>query len=163
MTGHRGPVWSLGFVPDSQYLLSASADETVKIWDVEYGTAVGEETVAMESAEEDTEAGRGARLFRKCRACHTVDPDGGNKAGPTLYGVFGRPAGAVQGYPYSDALNGTGLVWTEENVDRLFAEGPDQFIPGTKMPLQRMPDPEDRAELIAYLKRVTDPARTDGQ
>ena len=72
----------------------------------------------------------------------------------------GRPARS-RVIPYSDALTGTGIVWTEENFDRLFDEGPDLFTPGSKMPLQRMPDPRDRAELIAYLKRITDPDRRD--
>ncbi|MDH5557503.1 MAG: c-type cytochrome, partial [Alphaproteobacteria bacterium] len=133
------------------------ADGIVRIWDVEYGSPLGGELSETAVGTGNDEGGRGARLFRKCQACHTVDPDGGNKAGPTLYGIFGRPAGTVPGYPYSNALSGIDLLWTEENIDRLFAEGPDLFTPGSKMPLQRMPDPQDRAELIAYLKRISSP------
>jgi len=104
-------------------------------------------------------AGRGAKLFRKCVACHTVTADGGNRAGPTLYGVFGRRAGTIDGYNYSNALRHSGLVWTEETIDRLFALGPDEYTPGSKMPLQRMPSAEDREDLIAYLKAVTGATR----
>jgi cytochrome c len=126
------------------------------LWDVEYGTPLGGEDIAYGGADGTAaEDSRGARLFRKCRACHATTADGGNKAGPTLYGIFGRRSGSVDGYPYSEALADGRLVWTEETVDTLFAEGPDAFTPGSKMPLQRMPDPEDRAELIAYLKRIT--------
>ncbi|MCK4866518.1 MAG: c-type cytochrome, partial [Alphaproteobacteria bacterium] len=159
MEGHEGPVWSLSFTPDGRLLLSAGADEIVRIWDVEYGIPLGGELTEMIGAGHDEDGSRGARLFRKCRACHTTEIDGANKAGPTLYGVFGRLAGTVEGYPYSDALVGTDIIWTEENIDRLFAEGPDQFTPGSKMPLQRMTEPRDRAELIAYLKRITDSER----
>ena len=90
--------------------------------------------------------------------CHTISPNGRNKAGPTLYGVFGRRAGSVAGYKYSDGLKRSGVVWNEETIDALFDQGPDVYTPGSKMPLQRMPNAEDRAELIAYLKRVTAPA-----
>ncbi len=81
--------------------------------------------------------------------------DGGRRAGPTLHGLFGRRAGSVAGYIYSKALRESRLIWTEETVDALFAEGPHTYTPGSKMPLQRMPASRDRAELIAYLKRVT--------
>ena len=99
----------------------------------------------------------GAKLFRKCQACHTVTADGGNKAGPTLYGLFGRRAGQVEGYRYSEALANSELVWTEETIDALFDEGPDHYTPGSKMPLQRMPSAADRATLIGYLKEITAP------
>src|SRR3712207_15531 len=104
---------------------------------------------------------RGAELFRRCSACHTLTPDGGNRAGPTLYGLFGRPAGAVPGYPYSEALRDSGIVWTEETVGDLFERGPHVVTPGSKMPRQHMPSAADRAELIAYLRRVTAPAAAD--
>lgn len=101
------------------------------------------------------EAAPGARQFRKCAVCHSVTEDGGRRAGPTLHGVFGRRAGSVAGYNYSRALRESRLIWTEETIDALFAQGPHTYTPGSKMPLQRMPESRDRAELIAYLKRVT--------
>ena len=100
---------------------------------------------------------RGAALFRKCAACHSVAADGAKRAGPTLRGLFGRRAGMVGGYKYSDALRGADLIWTEETVDALFAEGPHKYTPGSKMPIQRMTSAEDRAHLIAFLKRITTP------
>ena len=156
--GHREPVWALAFTPDGRRLLSAGADEVTRVWDLASRSEIGASDTVAEAAEpvaaESTDA-RGAKLFRKCAACHSVTADGGNRAGPTLYGVFGRRAGTLDGYNYSQALRHSSLVWTEETIDRLFALGPDEFTPGSKMPLQRMPSAEDRENLIAYLKSIT--------
>lgn len=99
----------------------------------------------------------GQRLFRACAMCHTLTPDGGNRAGPTLWHLFGRKAGSVAGYHYSTALRESGIVWTEEAVARLFEIGPDTLTPGSKMPMQRIDDPQKRADLIAYLRQATAP------
>jgi len=155
---HRQPVWSLAFTPDGQRLLSAGGDEVTRVWDLANRSEVGASgavTDAAVPAAAEAEDTRGAELFRKCAACHTVTADGGNRAGPTLYGVFGRRAGTLDGYNYSEALRHSEVVWTEETIDRLFALGPDEYTPGSKMPLQRMPSEEDREDLIAYLKAVT--------
>jgi cytochrome c len=151
---HKGPVWSVAFTPDGRTLLSGGADGLVISHRVDAapepeGAPVA---VAQEPAAADE---RGAELFRKCVACHTVTPDGGHRAGPTLHRLFGRVAGSQPGYPYSPALQDSDLVWTADTVGRLFEIGPENLVPGSKMPLQRMPDPEDRARLIAYLKQVT--------
>ena len=157
--GHSEPIWALAFTPDGKRLLSAGADEVTRLWDLDSRSEIGaSDTVAEAAVPTEAEAGdsRGAKLFRKCVACHTVTADGGNRAGPTLYGVFGRRAGTIAGYNYSEALRHSDLVWTEETIDRLFALGPDAFTPGSKMPLQRMPSDEDREDLIDYLKSITD-------
>ena len=99
----------------------------------------------------------GAELFRKCVACHTVTSDGGHRAGPTLYRLFGRPAGGHPDYPYSAALQHSDVIWTEETVARPFEVGPEVMVPGSKMPLQRIPNAADRAALVACLKRITTP------
>ncbi|MCL6607157.1 MAG: c-type cytochrome [Geminicoccaceae bacterium] len=159
---HRGPVWDLAFLGTPPALWSAGNDSIVRRWSEgdpppePVGTADSARNLAAATAPAG-EGERGAKLFRACVACHTVTADGGNRAGPTLYRLFGRPAGSVPGYPYSESLAKSGIVWSEETVDRLFALGPETFTPGSKMPLQRMPDPADRAALIAYLKRVTTP------
>ncbi len=101
------------------------------------------------------DAGRGEALFKRCVACHSFEPNGRNKAGPRLHGLFGRKAGAVPDYKYSPALKDSALVWTPETVDALFAKGPEEVVPGSKMPLQVMSNPKDRADLIAFLKKVT--------
>ena len=160
---HRGPVWDLAFVGTPPALWSAGNDSIVRRWsegDPPLSPVDPADTTAKAAAAgaPPGEGERGAKLFRACAACHTVTADGGNRAGPTLYRLFGRPAGSVPGYPYSETLAKSGIVWSEETVDRLFALGPETFTPGSKMPLQRMADPADRAALIAYLKRVTTPS-----
>jgi cytochrome c len=161
---HAGPVWSVAFTPDGTRLLSGGADGLVISYDLseEAEVAPTAEIARVEpAAAPGDEGSRGAQLFKKCAACHTVTPDGGHKAGPSLFALFGRTAGSRPGYPYSKALRASALVWTEETVARLFEIGPDRLLPGTKMPLQRMPDADDRAELIAHLKRITAPGAAD--
>jgi cytochrome c oxidase assembly protein subunit 11 len=91
----------------------------------------------------------GEKLFaERCTACHALDA---NKFGPMLGGVVGRKSGSVAGYPYSPALKGAGLTWTADNLDRWLA-GPQQFIPGVKMPI-RVLEATSRRDIIAYLQR----------
>ena len=157
LEGHEDPVWSLRYTPDGRRLVSAGADEVLRVWDLASAREIANGVDGLAHAAEWDDGSRGAELFRKCSACHTLGEDGGNRAGPTLYGLFGRRFGEVAGYRYSEALSNSDLVWNETTIDALFAEGPAEYVPGSKMPLQRMPDPEDRAELIAFLKRVTAP------
>ena len=82
--------------------------------------------------------------------------DGVRRAGPTLAGLFGRRAGSVPGYVYSDTVANADIVWTEDTIDALFDLGPEHYIPGTKMPMQRIANPQDRADLIAFLKHNTE-------
>jgi cytochrome c len=160
---HQGAVWAVAFAPDGSTLLSGGADGLVVTYALDEEPDAGETPPAERRAaahfEVVDDGSRGAELFRTCVACHTVGPDGGHRAGPTLHRLFGRRAGGHPDYPYSEALRESGVVWTEETVSRLFEIGPDQLVPGSKMPLQRMPNEDDRAELIDYLKRVTDGAR----
>jgi cytochrome c oxidase assembly protein subunit 11 len=91
----------------------------------------------------------GRDLFNEqCAACHALDV---NKYGPKLGGVFGRRAGTVPGYDYSAALRQSGLTWSADSLNRWLA-GPQQFIPGAKMPV-RVPDPIARRDIVAYLQQ----------
>ncbi|MFZ1427001.1 MAG: c-type cytochrome [Geminicoccaceae bacterium] len=146
----RAAIWALAFTPDGDHLLAGGADGAVRVWDLATGALSGH---PVPSATQPGN-GRGPQLFAKCTACHSLSADGGNKAGPPLSGLFGRPAGSVAGYAYSPALRASGIVWTEATVARLFDVGPDRFVPGSKMPLQRLVNPSDRAALIDYLKRM---------
>lgn len=155
---HQGPVFALAFTRDGQRLLSGGLDGAIRIWEAPDWHEAAGELPPISAA--DRPAGRGAALFRKCSACHELTAPASAKAGPTLLGVFGRRAGSVPGFPYSRALKESGLVWNVATVDRLFALGPEAVVPGSKMPLQRMPDARDRADLIQFLERATRPAET---
>jgi cytochrome c len=94
-------------------------------------------------------------VFRGCVACHTLSPDQGNKAGPSLAGIFGRKIGSLPGYRYSDALKAMDVVWTPETVSKMFEVGPMAFTPGTKMPEQTISSAEDRKALVDFLAKAT--------
>ena len=94
---------------------------------------------------------------RKCSVCHTLTPDGANRAGPTLYDVFGRRAGTLAGYTFSKAIIESDIIWNAKTIAQLFDDGPDVMIPGTKMPVQRLKSIERRDELVEFLKKATAP------
>jgi cytochrome c len=112
--------------------------------------AAGGQTAAA-PAGGDPEAGK--KVFNKCKACHFVDREK-NKVGPYLKGVVGRPAAAVEGFKYSEAMKAKaaeGLVWTEENLAS-YLKSPKKFIPGNKMAFAGLKKDKDIADVIAYLK-----------
>ena len=97
---------------------------------------------------------QGRTLAKTCRQCHTFKADMPGTFGPSLYGIFGRAAGSVEGYPYSTALAAADWVWNAETIGGFIAD-PKTYLPGTQMPFPGLPEPADRAALIAYLKRAT--------
>ncbi len=153
----HGPVWALAFSPDGETVYAGGLDDAVYAWPVDlldrFEPAGGQ---ASRSFLRDPDAmPNGERQFmRKCSICHALTPAPSRKAGPTLHGIIGRPAGTVPGYPYSETLTGSDIVWTEESIDALFDLGPDDYIPGSKMPMQRITSAEDRRDLIAFLRGV---------
>ena len=96
----------------------------------------------------------GKAKFAMCRSCHTIVEGGANLTGPNLHGVFGRKAGALETYKYSDAVKNAGFVWDAEHLDKWLAE-PRTFLPGTKMTFAGLKAEKDRIDLIAYLKVET--------
>lgn len=104
----------------------------------------------------DGDPARGAEVYQRCIACHSLDR---NRTGPKHCGIFGRAAGDVPGYRYSAALADSGIIWNAESLDR-FLENPLGAVPGTRMGYAGVKDPRDRADLIAYLKEAsTDPEK----
>ena len=91
-------------------------------------------------------------VFERCAACHTgkATTDG---AGPSLAGVVGRKAGSLDDFRYSRALQRSGVVWNEANLDA-FLRAPDQFLPGTRMPFEGVASAPERKAIIDYLKTI---------
>lgn len=98
-------------------------------------------------------AALGKAVFARCMACHTVDP-GVNRLGPSLAGVIGRSAGTVPGFAYSPAMKNSRIRWDARSLDAYLAK-PMAKVPGTKMAFAGLPNPADRANLIAYLATAT--------
>ena len=109
------------------------------------------------SPAQDGNAEDGAEVFKKCRACHDVGPAAKNKVGPLLNDILGRRAGTIEGFAYSEAnksAGGKGLQWTEEELFK-YLESPLAFMPGTKMAFAGLKDPQDRKDVIAFLKKYS--------
>lgn len=121
--------------------------------------------VMLGSAAAAQDAAKGKSQFNQCRACHTVD-QGQNRVGPTLYDVFGRKAGTVEKFAYSEdmkAAGAKGLAWDEKSMDEYITD-PGEFLKkylgkdsvSNKMP-NKYPNAELRANIIVYLKDATKP------
>jgi cytochrome c len=149
------PVWSLAFTADGRRLLAGGADHVVREWNIETGKQLGTAVADVADPMAEYAGNPDAEIFRACIACHTLDPKDGNRAGPTLHGIFGRRIASVPGYHYSPAFRSMDIVWTPETVAKLFEMGPSKYTPGTKMPEQTISDPKDRAALIRFLKSET--------
>lgn len=145
----QGPVWALAVTGNE--LLTGGNDGLIRRWALD-GTPLGEGTPASVSASVE---GRGAEVFQACAVCHTLTPDDGARAGPTLHGIFGRRIATAGGYDYSDALREMDIVWTPQTVSDLFKYGPDAYTPGSRMPEQRVSSDADRAALIEFLQAET--------
>jgi cytochrome c len=97
----------------------------------------------------------GNNLVMQCRTCHGFER-GAAGLGPSLFGVFGRKAGSVDGYPYSPALADASFYWTPRALDAWLAQ-PGRFLPGNSMAYAGLRNREDRDALIASLLRLTEP------
>ncbi len=153
----RGPIWALAFSPDGQNIHAGGIEDIMYSWPVATMDRHGPMSGATRSFLEDPDTlPNGERQFkRKCSICHTLTGGSARKAGPSLHQLFGRRAGTVADYSYSEILTGSEIVWSAETINALFDEGPDHYIPGTKMPMQRIVKQSDRDDLIAYLRAAT--------
>ena len=156
LVGPGLPVWSAAFFPDGRTLLTGGSDRMISRWDAVTGEPVG--NIVMGAPEDPLAAfagDHGVEVFRACVACHTLNPNEGVRAGPTLAGIFGRKIATLPGYNFSAALKKLDIVWTPETVAKLFEVGPMAYTPGTKMPEQRIGSAEDRAALVKFLEKAT--------
>ena len=96
----------------------------------------------------------GEKVFRKCKACHTLEEGGKNKVGPNLHGVFGRTSGTSDGFKYSKAMKEAAIVWDDETI-AAYLEAPRKYIPKNKMAFAGLRKQKDRDNVIAFLKEAT--------
>jgi cytochrome c len=115
------------------------------------GPAVAEKPFAFYMSQAD--AAKGADVFKKCAACHNADKGGANALGPNLYNVVGDPIATGRGgFPFTDALKGKGGKWDFDSLSA-WLTSPKAFAPGTKMTFAGLSNPQDRANVIAYLNQ----------
>lgn len=156
LVGPGLPVWSVAFLPDNATLLTGGTDAFIRRWNAVTGepldsTLVGAPEDPLKRYADD----HGAEVFRACVACHTLRPDEDQKAGPTLWHVFGRRIATLPGYNFSPVLKKLDIVWSKETIAKLFEVGPAQYTPGTKMPEQTINAEDDRKALVDFLARAT--------
>ncbi len=111
--------------------------------------------LAVWSDERTPDLKNGRMVAKVCRECHAFRESKRQKFGPNLAGLFGRPAGQLDGYPYSIAMREIGVVWTSETLDRFLAD-PAAFVPGTEMRFKGIESAASRADLISYLAVATE-------
>ena len=98
---------------------------------------------------------RGERLFnQQCKACHTLEKDGPRTMGPSLHGLMGRTAGATEGYPSSDAMKSSGIVWDDTTLVE-YLKDPKGRVSGTKMVYAGLKQAAQQADMIAFLKKAS--------
>lgn len=101
------------------------------------------------------DATKGQAAAKKCLACHIFDKGGPNKIGPNLYGVVGRPKGSHEGFSYSGAMKGKGGEWSYDNLDQFLAN-PKGYVTGTIMAFAGVQNPKERADILAFLRTLSD-------
>jgi cytochrome c len=94
----------------------------------------------------------GAEVYKKCRACHQIGEGAKNAVGPSLNGLFGRKAGTIEGFSYSDANKNSGITWDDATFAN-YIKDPRTAMPGNKMAFAGVKDPEDIKDLTAFLKQ----------
>ena len=102
-----------------------------------------------------TNDAEGAKVFKKCAACHSISKGGANKIGPALWGVIGRKAGSIKDYKYSKALVAHGKVWSFEEMNGFLIK-PKEWVKGTKMSFAGLKDAKQRAAVILYMNENSD-------
>ena len=101
-----------------------------------------------------TSAAEGAKVFKKCAACHSISEGGGNKIGPALWGVLGRSAGSIPDYKYSKAMTAYSKNWSFEEMNGFLIK-PKDWIKGTKMSFAGLKNVKERAAVILYMNENT--------
>jgi cytochrome c len=122
---------------------------------VEEGAGAAEAEKPIEFYLASADPTKGEQVFKKCAACHNADKGGPNALGPNLWDVPGEPVGKGKGFPFSEALSGKGGTWDWNTLSTWLAN-PKKFAPGTKMTFAGLSNPEDRANVIAFLNAHSD-------
>ncbi len=122
-----------------------------------YAMAVAALGIALigQPARAEGDAAKGERVFNsQCKLCHTLDKGGRSQVGPNMHGLFGRKAGTMEGFEFSDAMKNSGIVWNETTIAE-YSKDPKGRIPGNKMVFVGLKRQDQIDDVIAYLKKAT--------
>jgi cytochrome c len=114
-----------------------------------FGLVAGVALMAGVSAASAQDATEGEKVFRQCKACHSLE-EGKKGVGPSLHGLIGRQSGSLEGFAYSPAMKAAGVTWNEENLTKYIAD-PKGFVAGNKMAFAGVKKEEDLKNVVAYL------------
>ena len=117
--------------------------------------APAEPTIPLATLLAAADPAKGAKAFKKCKACHTQTNGGKNKIGPNLWNIVNRARGATDGFGYSAAVKGKDGAWSYDSLNAFLAK-PRAYIPGTKMAFAGIRKAKERAALIAFLRSLSD-------
>ena len=98
----------------------------------------------------------GAKIYKRCRSCHTLEQDGRHSVGPNLWGIYGSKTASKEGYAYSKAMKAADITWDDKTLDE-YLKKPAAYLPGTKMTFIGLKKQEDRDALQVFLKKKTEP------
>lgn len=117
---------------------------------------VTETTVSAKSSAGLTPVQRGKKIYKRCKACHTLEQDGRHKVGPNLWDIYGSKTAAKEGFAYSKAMKAADIIWDETEMDA-YLKKPSTYMPGNKMTFIGLKKQEDRDAVQAYMKEQTTP------
>ena len=137
---------------DSACTITIAPNTISRMQFIENGTTGSQNIMAIFAS---TSAADGAKVFKKCAACHSVNQGGSNKIGPALWGVLGRQVGSVADYKYSKAMAAYEKNWSFEEMDGFLLK-PKEWIKGTKMSFAGLKNDKERAAVILYLNENTE-------
>lgn len=112
----------------------------------------------VQTAAQLTPMERGAKLYKRCKACHTLEEGGKHKVGPNLWDIYGQKAGSKDGFKYSKVMAASEIVWNDETMDG-YIQKPSEFMKGNRMSFVGIKKQEDRDALQIYMKAETTPAQ----
>ncbi len=150
-------VFGIGKISD---IIFDKDDENVVAYKVEAPESLAEQTSSQTSLDIAAllalgDVAHGEKVFKKCKACHSINAGGGNKIGPKLWNVMFRPVGAISDYKYSKVLSSYGKEWNWEEMNGFLIK-PSKWIKGNKMGFAGLKDERDRASVILYLNQNSD-------
>lgn len=131
------------------------AGQTTAAADTKAGAATPAPTEQLANYMAKADVKKGEDDTKPCQICHNFAKGGGIILCPPLYGVVGRARGSIPGFAYSDAMKAKGGNWTPETIFE-FIKDPNGYLPGTKMSFAGEPDPQKRADIVAYLDTLSD-------